>query len=201
MTHSITRMTGWLTATAVAVALTACGPRDDVATTDTAAALGNDTTTAVAAGAVSRDMSEAGIMGLLAAANAAEIEAANIALEKAQHASVKSFAQQMKTDHTAMMQQGQQLTQQLNVTPVVPRDDDDLVEEHKDHLDDLQEQGNDFDEEYMELQIVDHENTLEVIDEALRSTQNPQVRQMLEQARPKVQQHLDLAKQVKDQID
>ena len=87
------------------------------------------------------------------------------------------------------------------MTPVVPRDDDDLVEEHKDHMDKLQAQGNEFDEEYMEAQITDHENTLEMIDEALESAQNPQVRQLLEQARPKIQAHLDLAKQVKDQLD
>jgi putative membrane protein len=186
-------------AAAVAVALAACGPNDDVATTDTAAAYGTDT--AVATGTVSRDMSEAGIMGLLAAANNSEIEAANVALEKATNAQVRDFAQRMKTDHSAMMQQGQQLTQQLNVTPVVPRDDDDLVEDHKDHMQTLSDAGDDFDKEYMDAQIKDHENTLDVIDDALNSTQNPQVRQLLEQARPKIQQHLDLAKQVKDQID
>ncbi len=199
MTHTTARTTSLFAAAAVAVALAACGPNDDVATTDTAATLGTDT--AVATGSVSRDMSEAGIMGLVAAANAAEVEAANIALEKAKNPQVRDFAQRMKTDHTAMMQQGQQLTQQLNVTPVVPRDDDDLVEEHKDHMDKLQAQGNEFDEEYMEAQITDHENTLEMIDEALESAQNPQVRQLLEQARPKIQAHLDLAKQVKDQLD
>jgi putative membrane protein len=200
-THSFARL---VTVATVAMAFAACGPRDNEVAADSAAAatarVDSAPTTTASAGTVDRDMSEAGILGLLAAANAGEIEAANVALQKAKNTRVRDFAQQMKTDHTAMMRQGEQLSQSLSVTPVVPRDEDQLVKEHKDNMEEMNREA-DFDEEYMEGQIEDHENVLDLIDKALNNTQNAQLRTMLQGARPKVEQHLQLARQIQDQLN
>ena len=204
MTRTLPNLTRALAAAAVVSAFVACADRDRNATVDTAA--GNVATADSAArvgtpGVANRDMSEAGIVGLLQAANAGEVEAANVALQKAKHPRVREFAQLMKQDHSAMLSQVEQLGRSLAVTPVVPRDDDELVKDHKDHMEDLAKATDDFDKEYIDAQIDEHEKTLDLIDKSLENTQNAPLRQALQQARPKVEQHLTQAKQIKDAID
>ncbi|HJU88066.1 MAG TPA: DUF4142 domain-containing protein [Gemmatimonadaceae bacterium] len=190
-----------LAAAALAVSLTACERRGDEVAVDTTVATRTDTAMTASTGTLDRDMSDAGIVGLLNAANSGEVEAANLALTKAKNARVREFAQTMKRDHTALRSKVEQLGQSLNVTPVIPRDEDELVKDHREDMEELAKDDDDFDKEYIDAEIEAHENTLDVIDKALQNTQTAQVRTLLQQARPNVEAHLTLARQIKDAID
>jgi putative membrane protein len=203
MTRITANLTRALAAATVVSTLVACSNRNENLASDTATGMvATDTAaTATTAGVVDRDLSEGGIIGLLRAANAGEVEAANVALQKAKNAQVRQFAQLMKDEHTAMLSKTDQLGQSLAVNPVVPRDEDKLVKDHRENMEELSKDDEDFDQEYMDAQIEEHEEALNIIDKSLENTQNAELRQLLQEARPKVEQHLTQARQIKDQID
>ena len=201
MTRITANLTRALATAAVVSTLVACSNRNENLASDTATGMVATDTAATAAGVVDRDLSEGGIIGLLRAANAGEVEAANVALQKAKNAQVRQFAQLMKDEHTAMLSKTEQLGQSLAVNAVVPRDEDKLVKDHRENMEELSKDDEDFDQEYMDGQIEEHEETLNIIDKSLENTQNAELRQLLQEARPKVEQHLTQARQIKDQID
>jgi putative membrane protein len=202
MNRTTSNLTRVLAAAVAVTTLAACSNRDDNLASDTAAGVVADTTaSAMEAGVVDRDLSDGGIIGLLRAANAGEIEAANVALQKAKNAQVRQFAQLMKDEHTAMLSKTEQLGQSIAVSPVVPRDEDELVKDHKENMEELSKDDENFDQEYLDAQIEEHEETLDIIDKSLENTQNAELRRLLQDARPKVEQHLTQARQIKDQID
>jgi len=175
----------------------AAAPGDSAA----GAASGARTDTGAAGGAVTGGAawSDAQIFGMLSAANTGEIATGKLAQTRATGAQVKAFARRTVTDHTAMEKQGSDLAKRLNVTPAMPPDSA-LITDVNDDVEDLQkkERGADWDEDYIEKQIDAHQKTLDLIDRANNSTQNAEIKQLLQQARPKVQAHLDEARRLKD---
>ncbi len=176
----------------------AAGAEDDTAagavTTMDTSAVGAGDPNATAA-VTSGQMSDANILALLHASNTAEIEVGRLARQRAQGAQVRSFAQRMIDDHSAMDKEGIALAKQLNATPVLP--DSSLVEENSKALADLREQsGNAFDAAYVEQQIGAHERTLELVNNAIGWAQNPELKQMLEKARSRIEAHLKTARQL-----
>ena len=143
--------------------------------------------------------SDAQIFGMLSAANTGEIASGKLAQTRATGAPIRTFARRMVTEHTAMEKQGSDLAKRLSVTPAMPPDSA-LITDVNDDVEDLQqkERGADWDEEYVDKQIDAHQKTLDLIDRANNSTQNAELRQLLQQARPKVQTHLEEARRLKD---
>ena len=182
------------------VAIAACTDADQDTAADTSAAAGavgavTDAANRTLGGA---GYSDAEIMGYLAAANNAEIALSGLGARRATNAAVKQFAQQMITEHTTMRNEGQQLAQRLNINPAT-RQDFDVREDASDMITDLEdEQGRDFDQEFMEKQIDLHDRVLNRIDDFRNATQNAELRQMLERARPLVEQHRQRAEQIKN---
>ena len=179
----------------------AAGAEDDTAagavTTMDTSAVGAGDPNATAA-VTSGQMSDANIFALLHASNTAEIEAGRLSRQRAQGAQVRSFAQRMIDDHSAMAKEGIALAKQLNVTPVLP--DSSLVEENSKALADLREQsGNAFDAAYAEQQIGAHERTLDLVNNAIGWAQKPELKRMLEKARSRIEAHLKSARQLEGQ--
>jgi predicted outer membrane protein len=160
------------------------------------------------------------LVGCLLQKNQNEIDAAQFAQQQSQNAEVKKFAQLLVEDHRQMVQQLQQLqqgraTQQGSGTGAGRRTAgqqrggiqqlmaiDRAINERcaaalKEEL--QQKQGAEFDMAFVGSQISGHMQmvaTLEVL-----SQQGPeQVQQLAEKALPKVQSHLDHAKQLKEQL-
>ena len=182
--------------------LAACSPRDDTAVVDSAAGATAASVDSAVSTAGSGTMTDANIFSALTTANAAEVEAGKEAATKATDADVKAFAQMMVTDHQAMLDKGNELARTLNIVPVAGETAEDVREDSKDAAEDLKDEaGRDFNDEYIEKQIDAHENTLELLDRANNSTANADIKALIAEARPKVQAHLDRAKQIKDKID
>ncbi|HYR28423.1 MAG TPA: DUF4142 domain-containing protein, partial [Thermoanaerobaculia bacterium] len=91
-------------------------------------------------------ISQAGMAGL------AEVQMGNLALQKAQNADVKAFAQRMVTDHTKANEELVQLTTAKGLA--LPTQLDGEPKAGLDHLMSLS--GAEFDKAYMEHMVADH---------------------------------------------
>ena len=142
-----------------------------------------------------------------------EVRLGEIATERAQHADVKAFGSMMVTDHTQVNTELKQLASQHNVQLPADLDDD-----HRDKVERLSKlEAREFDREYIETMIDDHQNTLEALEDRLDKEgddENPrytpkrtddQFEMALNQAAaktaPKVREHLAKAKQIKETLD
>ena len=180
-------------------ALAACGGGDTGSDTamagDTTAAMGD--TGMMAGAAPAGAMSDARIMARMGGSNGMEIATGEIAQEKATSAEVKQFARDMVTEHQGLQAQADSLAVRLNVTPQ-PADADSLTRALEDARSRLQGEpaGAGFDRMYMEMQVQAHESTLNLLNEASAATQNAELRTLIQNATPSVQQHLDRARQI-----
>jgi putative membrane protein len=166
---------------------------------DSATAMGNS---AAAMGANSEGMMrDADIFAAMTASNASEVTLGQLGVDSATHADVKQFAQMMVTDHKAMNESVHQIAQQLNLTSQSGDRTEDAVDDSKDWVDDLKgKRGKDFDQKFMDIMVDSHENTLKMLEKAANSTTTAQLTQAINTARPKVQAHLDQAKQIQERV-
>ncbi len=142
-------------------------------------------------------LSDAEVGNITMSANNAEIQAAQLALQKSRNDAVRQFAQRMITDHTTLNQRlaslegdlrgttGSQLNQQINSTA-------------QQTLRTLQQlEGAQFDRTYMQNQVQQHQWLLESLDNALiPSARNNRLEKDLMEARSIVASHLQQAQQI-----
>jgi putative membrane protein len=189
---------------AACFALTACAGGDNagadsLAAGDSGMAMGADTGMAPAGGmAQPGAMSDPQIVAQVSNANGKEIATGRIAQEKARNADVKSFAADMVKDHQAMQGGLDSLVTSANITPQASQPDT-LQQALDDATKKLQDQaaGADFDRAYMDMMVSDHEATLNLLNQAASSAQNAELRTLIQGAIPKVQGHLDRARQIR----
>ena len=143
-------------------------------------------------GASAQELSDAEIAHVAVTANAIDVETAQLALEQAQDAEVKAFAQTMITDHTAVNQQAAALAGRLGVTP----QDNDVsqslladAEDARSKIDDLW--GSSFDRSYIAREVAYHEAVLNALDGVLiPQADNAELKALLEGVRPAIAAHL-----------
>lgn len=184
-------------------ALAACGGGNDTSLADTA--LGNTaggsvaTDSAAAMGTTSPTtgtLTDPQILALSAAAHQAEIDMSKVAQEQATNAQIKQFAEMMIRDHQRLLDEGNQLAQQANITPAAPANDS-TARMLGQMLEGLRAaRGAKVDTLYAANQVRAHQNTLEMLQQAQGQATNPQLKQSIERTIPIVQQHLDRAKQL-----
>jgi predicted outer membrane protein len=140
-----------------------------------------------------------------------EVKLGELASQKAQNADVKAFGRMMVQDHTKAGDELKQIVLKHNVTP--PELDDD----HRDKIDRLSKlQGAEFDREYINTMVDDHEKTVNALEDRLdkEGDTNPrytpkkndnqfeaELNQWAAKAIPTVRQHLDKAKQLDQKLD
>ncbi len=120
----------------------------------------------------------------------AEVQAAQLAQQKASSDQVKQFAQKMITDHSQLNQNLTQTAQTLGVTP--PTSLDSKYQSQMSKLQNLS--GEQFDKAYMKDQVRDHEQAIKLFRTEANDGQNPQLKQLAEQSLPILQQHLQMAR-------
>ncbi|NYS30802.1 DUF4142 domain-containing protein [Pantoea sp. WMus005] len=126
----------------------------------------------------------------MAQANINEIAAAKIALNKAQSAEVKTFAQKMAGDHGDALTKVKAVAKQKGVT--LPTEPD---TKHKAMATKLEKQsGGAFDRMYMEnAGVMDHKMVLSTLKSDAMKIKDPDVRALAEAHTPVVEQHLKSA--------
>ena len=202
MTNWHISRTGAALGVALSITLAACGGDARNAANDTAMVGGATPDTGMMGGAATATpgapgaMSDEQIMSQVGGSNGIEIAAGEIAADKATNADVKQFARDMVEEHQRLQAQADSLATSLNVTPeTAPDSAAQALEEARNRLNE-QAAGAEFDRMYMEMQVQAHENTLDQLNQASSATQNAEVRMLLQNAIPVVQQHLDRARQI-----
>lgn len=123
----------------------------------------------------------------------AEVALGKIAAERATHAEVKQFGQQMVRDHQTAGDELRQAAQSANaqVTPPAELDGD-----HKNHQEELLKlSGAEFDRKYIDIMVDEHQEAVNELEKKVDSD-NPQIRQWATKSLPVVRQHLEHAKQL-----
>ena len=147
-------------------------------------------------------MTDAQIAGITEAANKGEIDQAKLALRKAKDPQVKAFAQMMIDHHGTEQKKEQQLATSLNVQPETTQTSTQLQTDSQNAISSLSSQtGADFDKAYIDLQVKEHTDVLDSIDnKLLPNAKNPQLKQALTDFRPKVADHLQRAKDLQQKL-
>ncbi len=135
-------------------------------------------------------------LGKLHGANQIEIEAAKLASEKGTDPQVKQLAEQMRSEHTSIDQQGMALAKERGIDltgkPLASWED----AKQKAALEQLKTRaGADFDKSYAELMVSDHQDDVKEVaqmrDQA--SDRDPRVKKWLADTKDRLQHHLDLS--------
>ena len=132
----------------------------------------------------------AGMAGL------AEVEMGNLALQKAENADVKAFAQRMVTDHTKSNEELQQLATAKGLTLPAQLDG-----EHKagvDHLNSLS--GKEFDKAYMQHMVADHDKAVSHFTAGSTNVADADIKAYATKTLPVLQEHATLAKTVAGKV-
>ena len=118
-----------------------------------------------------------------------EINAAQLAETNSHSARVKSYAQQMVSDHTAANQKLASIAQAKGVTPSMTPDD-----AHTQMMSQLQgEHGRAFDRAYIQGQISDHQAIVQVMQNEIQSGTDPELKDFASTTLPVIQHHLQMA--------
>jgi putative membrane protein len=141
-----------------------------------------------------------------------EVKLGELASQKAQNADVKAFGRTMVQDHTKAGEELKQLASKHNIT--APADDNDM----RDTLDRFSKlQGAEFDREYINTMVDNHEKTLNALEDRLdkegddntprytpKKTDNAfemELNQWSAKTVPTVRQHLEKARQLDQKLD
>lgn len=184
------RISGLMTVTAIALALSACGKKDEPAPEatnggDAAMSAPSDAAPAMASPAQA-------FANAAAASDNFEIETSKLAADKAASAKVKSFAQQMikmHTESTAKLK-----TAAASAMPAITPDPQ-LDAMQQQTLADLQSKsGADFDTTYTKAQVDGHQMTLDKLKAYSTSGDAPSLKSFATEMVPVVTAHLNMAK-------
>jgi putative membrane protein len=125
-----------------------------------------------------------------AGTDAGEIQAANLALQKAPNPRVKTFAQRMIDDHTKTTQQLTSIAQAKGIT-MPPATPPEMATEQLAKLQTLS--GRRFDRDYIHGQVLDHEAAIKAFQTEIAQGQDPELKTFAQTTLPILQQHLHMA--------
>lgn len=146
---------------------------------------------------------QADIVDIAASINIGEIQAAKIAMQKAQDPEVKKFAEQMHAEHDALNKELMRLNNKLGIPDDRSERSVLIKEKNEFTLNRLKDKtGQDFDEVYIEDQVMMHKLALETLEHSLiPSAEDTQLKAALRKAHEKVASHLKQAQALEEKVD
>ena len=126
----------------------------------------------------------------------AETQMARIALQKSTNNDVKDYANMILSDHTDALEDLTELMKNKNVPQ--PNTMDVEIQRDISRMSDLT--GPDFDREFMNMMVTDHQNALEMFRDQEAIAQNPDVKDYVEDLIPKLEMHLDKARRLQSKL-
>ena len=135
------------------------------------------------------------------AMGSAEIELGRLAQQRGTHAEVKEFGAMMVRDHEAAAEQLKPIAARANTG----RDATAGTDKHGDHKEDIEElsklSGREFDRKYIEQMIDDHEKGIKDVERKAENAGDPDVKAWAVKTLPKMREHLDRAKAIKETLE
>ena len=126
----------------------------------------------------------------------AEVELGQLAQEKAQNEQVKQFAHRMVTDHSQANSELVSMGDKMQLT--LPTELDKETQDLKTKL--SKRNGAKFDKEYMKAMVDDHQKDVNEFQKQSNNAINSDVKAFASKTLPTLQQHLDLAKSINDNL-
>jgi putative membrane protein len=125
------------------------------------------------------------------AANYAELKLAQLASEKSSVAEIKKVAKMIETEHSKKLDELQKLATAKSITIPIEADKESIktVEDLRDEKD-----AEDFNEEWCKEMVDKHEKTIEVYEDKLENTEDPELKSWISQTLPGLRSHLDQLK-------
>jgi putative membrane protein len=126
-----------------------------------------------------------------------EVVLGKMAEKQASSADVKAFGKMMVTDHTKANEEMKKLAATKNITLPVA-----TGKEHQEHIDKLSKlKGAEFDKEYMNLMVDDHEEDIEHFKEAANADgYDADVKALASKTVPVLEKHLEHARTTNDKV-
>lgn len=125
-----------------------------------------------------------------------EVEMGKLAQEKAQNPRVKAFATMMVNDHTKANDELKDLAGKKNIA--LPAE---LSTESKEHIDKLAKKtGKDFDKDYMDMMVDDHDKDVKEFDKAAGNLEDADLKSWASKTLPTLRTHQDSAKAIKSAL-
>jgi len=126
----------------------------------------------------------------------AEVQMAQVVLQKTNNQAVKAFAQRMVDDHTKLNDQMKQVASTQSMTLPTNVDPKDQAEMSK--LSNMSEPQ--LDRAYIDYQVKDHEKDIKEFQKEANNGKDAQLKQLAQQALPILQSHLQMAKDTQSQL-
>jgi putative membrane protein len=130
------------------------------------------------------------------AANYAEIEFAQLAAQRSNHAEVKALARQLVTDHTKVLSDLKQLAQTKAITVPVEAEDADKrkIERFYD------ESGKEFNKKWTKEMIDKHEKSINRFEKRFEKTEDAELKALIDKTLPHLRMHLESLNTLLDKI-
>ena len=126
----------------------------------------------------------------------AEVELGKMAVEKAQNADVKMFAQKMVDDHSKAGDELKKLAEQKKV--MLPPD---VLPAHKQLMEKLSKlSGADFDKEYVKAMLEAHEKDVTAFENVSKTAGDADVKAFATKTLPTLKMHLEMIKGIADKM-
>jgi putative membrane protein len=133
--------------------------------------------------------------------NEGEIQEAELALSKSTSPEVKRFATDMMSAHRDMQNKTSALLARLRITPSDNAVSNQLKSDAQNEMSTLQTtKGKDFDRDYIDAQVRNHNEALELVDRITPIVKSPELKAMLTNAHPKLEAHLRAAERVQQSL-
>ena len=142
------------------------------------------------------------IVAIFDAANTADIETGQLAVNRGSSKEVRDFGAMLIRDHKAVRQQGRDLAKKLNVTPTPPADDQG-ARDHKAAMAKLSGlKGTAFDRAFLTHEVAFHKAVIDAVTTTLLpAIQNGEVRTLVTTVAPAFQAHMMAAQAMLDRMD
>ena len=142
-------------------------------------------------------LNDAQLAAVVRAINRGEIQEGQLAGLKARAPEVKRFANHMVNQHREIQNHDNAVLNRLQITPEDNPVSDQLKSETQSQMTALQAlRGHDFDRDYIDGQIRDHNKALELVDRIISDVKSTELKADLQAARPKIEAHIREAERV-----
>ena len=193
------RVMQFTAALAMALAATACAGDTARENENTATGTGGSVAGTSGTAKFDRDFVEEHL-----AIGTAEVELGRLAQEKATHPDVKEFGAMMVREHQAAGEELRSIAAKANTAADTAGDrvQAGLREADTELREELAKlTGRDFDRRYIDEMIDDHEEAIDDLEDKAENATHPDVKAWAAKNLPKVQQHLERAKAIKESLE
>lgn len=142
-------------------------------------------------------LDDAGFVKKVSSACMGELKVGEMALQKANDAKVKSFAQRIVDDHNRASKDLEELASRKGWT--LSKTIDDKCQKELDRLSSMTAQG--FDRAFIESQIKGHEEAIKLFEHESKSGEDPALKEWASKALPTLREHLQMAKEIGEKKD